>query len=150
LTRQSILFARKWMRGSSPRMTPRGGFNAREIAMRGLICGLLLVPALTSWAAVAQDADSKSTKSILPHCVAGLASDTQDVTGGRCAGIIATLSFVSRVLPDNLKFCHPNTATPEQMMQVVASFVEVNPDSVAQDFRLVALAAMRDKWPCEE
>ena len=111
---------------------------------------LFFVPALSSSVAVAQDADSRSAKSILPHCVAGLASDTRDATGGRCAGIIATLSFVSRVLPESLKFCHPNGATPEQMMQVVSSFVASNPDSVAQDFRLVALAAMRDKWPCQE
>ncbi len=118
--------------------------------MRPLILALLLVPTLSSWAAFAQEADSRSVKSILPHCVAGLASNVQDVTGGRCAGIIATLSFVSRVLPDNLKFCHPSAATPEQMVQVVSSFVDSNPDSVAQDFRLVALAAMRDKWPCQE
>ena len=65
-------------------------------------------------------------------------------------GVSATLSFVSRVLPDNLKFCHPNTATPEQMLQVVISFVESNPESVSQDFRLGALATMHDKWPCQE
>ena len=90
------------------------------------------------------------TKAMLPHCAAGLAADAQDIAGGRCAGIMATLSFVSRVLPDNLKFCHPTSATPEQMTDVIARFVEANPDSAAQDFRLVALAAMRNKWPCEE
>ena len=55
-----------------------------------------------------------------------------------------------RVLPDNLKFCHPSATTPEQMLQVITSFVEANPDAGAQDFRLVALAAMRQKWPCQE
>jgi hypothetical protein len=63
---------------------------------------------------------------------------------------MATLSFVSRVLPDNLKFCHPSATSPEQMLQVIESFVESNPDAGAQDFRLVALAAMRQKWPCQE
>ena len=87
---------------------------------------------------------------MLPHCVAGLKPDAQDTAGGRCAGIMATLSFVSRVLPDNLKFCHPSAATPEQMLQVIDSFIEANPDAGAQDFRLVALAAMRQKWPCQE
>ena len=87
---------------------------------------------------------------MLPHCAAGLAPDAQDIAGGRCAGIMATLSFVSRVLPDNLKFCHPSATTPEQMLQVISSFVEANPDAGAQDFRLVALAAMRQKWPCQE
>jgi len=94
--------------------------------------------------------DDKSAKAILPHCAAALEPNGQDTIGGRCAGIIATLTFVSRVLPDNLKFCHPSATTPEQMLQVIASFVEANPDAGAQDFRLVALAAMRQKWPCQE
>jgi hypothetical protein len=122
----------------------------QEIAMRCAMWALLLVPALAWSPAFAQDATTRSVQAILPHCAAGASADTQDVTGGRCAGILATLSFVSRVLPDDLKFCHPNTATPEQMVQVVASFVDSNPDAGAQDFRLVALAAMRDKWPCQE
>jgi len=119
----------------------------------------LLVPwaalllALMASAAVAQDTrgtDIRSAKAMLPHCMAGLKPDAQDTAGGRCAGILATLSFVSRVLPDNLKFCHPSAATPEQMLQVIASFIEANPDAAGQDFRLVALAAMRQKWPCQE
>jgi len=118
--------------------------------MRRVIWALLLVPAFTWSVGFAQDATSRSVQAILPHCVAGMSADAQDVAGGRCAGILATLSFVSRVLPDDLKFCHPNTATPGEMVQVVASFVDSNPDAAAQDFRLVALAAMRDKWPCQE
>ena len=118
--------------------------------MRHLIWTLLFLPASAWSVAFAQDAGARSVQAILPHCVAGLSTDAQDVTGGRCAGILATLSFVSRVLPDDLKFCHPSGATPEQMVQAVASFVDSNPDSTAQDFRLVALAAMRDKWPCQE
>jgi Rap1a immunity proteins len=118
--------------------------------MPRLVWILLLVPVL-GWSRVfAEDASTRSVQSILPHCAAGVTADAQDVTGGRCAGILATLSFVSRVLPDDLKFCHPSAATPEQMVQVVAGFVEANPDAAAQDFRLVALAAMRDKWPCQE
>jgi hypothetical protein len=112
----------------------------------------LLLPLMAS-AAVAQDsrsADLRSAQAMLPHCMAGLKPDAQNTAGGRCAGIMATLSFVSRVLPDNLKFCHPSAATPEQMLQVIESFIEANPDAGAQDFRLVALAAMRQKWPCQE
>jgi len=127
--------------------------------MRHVAWAALLLPALVSSAAimasaaVAQEPRSAgigSAKAMLPHCAAGLAPDAQDIAGGRCAGIMATLSFVSRVLPDNLKFCHPSATTPEQMLQVIASFVEANPDAGAQDFRLVALAAMRQKWPCQE
>jgi Rap1a immunity proteins len=124
--------------------------------MRRMAWAALLLPALMA-SAVAQEprsetrsADIKSAQAMLPHCAAGLAPDAQDMAGGRCAGIMATLSFVSRVLPDNLKFCHTSATTPEQMLQVITSFVEANPDAGAQDFRLVALAAMRQKWPCQE
>ena len=120
-----------------------------RLTTRPVLWAALLLPALLGSAAVAQDT-TRSAKAMLPHCAAGLAPDAQDMAGGRCAGIMATLSFVSRVLPDNLKFCHPSGTTPEQMLQVIESFVEANPDAGGQDFRLVALAAMRQKWPCQE
>ncbi len=113
-----------------------------------LISVVLLVLALNVPTAQAQDAGGAQT--MLPHCMAALKPDTQSTIGGRCMGIIATLSFVSRVLPDNLKFCHPNTATPEQILQAISSFIDANPDAANRDFRLIALAAMRSKWPCQE
>jgi Rap1a immunity proteins len=113
-----------------------------------LISILLLALALNASGAHAQDAGS--AQAMLPHCMAALKPDPQSTTGGRCMGIIATLSFVSRVLPDNLKFCHPNTATPEQIIQAISDFVDANPDAAERDFRLIALAAMRSKWPCQE
>jgi hypothetical protein len=109
---------------------------------------LLLALALNVSTAHAQDTGSAQT--MMPHCMAALNPNTQSTMGGRCMGIIATLSFVSRVLPDNLKFCHPNTATPEQILLAISSFVDVNPDAADRDFRLIALAAMRSKWPCQE
>lgn len=116
--------------------------------MPPLISISLVALALNVSAALAQDTDS--AQAMLPHCMAALKPDAQSSTGGRCMGIIATLSFVSRVLPDNLKFCHPNTATPQQILQAVSGFMDANPDAVGQDFRLVALAAMRNKWPCQD
>jgi hypothetical protein len=116
--------------------------------MRSLLSISLLALASNVSAALAQDATS--AQAMLPHCMAELKADTQSPTGGRCMGIVATLSFVSRVLPDNLKFCHPNTATPEQIVQAISSFMDANPDVVGQDFRLIALAAMRNKWPCQD
>ena len=110
----------------------------------------VLVIMSTFGPAVGTAQEVRTAKAMLPYCMAALNPDAQEPAGGRCMGIIATLSFVSRVLPDNLKFCHPSATTPEQMLQVITSFVEANPDAGAQDFRLVALAAMRQKWPCQE
>jgi hypothetical protein len=116
--------------------------------MRFLLSIALL--ALTSNVSAGLAQDTASAQAMLPHCIAALKTDSQSPAGGRCMGIIATLSFVSRVLPDNLKFCHPTAATPDQIVQAISSFMETNPDAVGQDFRLVALAAMRDKWPCQD
>jgi hypothetical protein len=123
--------------------------------MRFVTWAALIVLA-SSTSGMAQGANSeakpeaRTAKAMLPYCMAGLNPSSQEAAGGRCMGVIATLSFVSRVLPDNLKFCHPNAATPEQIVQVIASFAEAHAESLDQDFRLVALAAMRDKWPCQE
>jgi hypothetical protein len=129
------------------------GGGIRDEHMCGMVMPFLISISLVALAlnvsvAFAQDTDG--AQAMLPHCMAALKPDAQSSTGSRCMGIIATLSFVSRVLPDNLKFCHPNTATPEQILQAVSSFMDANPDAVGQDFRLVALAAMRNKWPCQD
>ncbi len=116
--------------------------------MRCWMTVLLLALTLNVSSARAQEA--VSAQAMLPYCMAALKPDAQSAMGGRCLGIIATLSFVSRVLPDNLKFCHPNTATPEQIVQAISGFMDATPDSVGQDFRLIALAAMRNKWPCQD
>ena len=118
--------------------------------MRQLLSGALLVMALNVPVAIAQDNRSAqgSAQAMLPRCMASLKPGAQDAAGERCMGILATLTFVSRVLPDNLKFCQPTGTTPDQMIQVIDSFMTANKEAVAQDFRLIALAAMHDKWPC--
>jgi hypothetical protein len=123
----------------------RGRAVTVEVVVHFLI-SILLASALNVSNAHAQD--SSSAQAMLPQCLAALKPDAQSTAGGRCMGIIAALSFVSRVLPDNLKFCHPNTATTEQILEAINSFVDANPDAAVRDFRLIALAAMRSNWPC--
>jgi hypothetical protein len=112
-----------------------------------LTVSLLTLPSNVS---TAHAQDAANAQAMLPHCMAALEPNMQSTAGGRCLGIIATLSFVSRVLPDNLKFCHPSATTPEQILQTISSFLDANPDAADRDFRLIALAAMRSKWPCQE
>jgi hypothetical protein len=94
--------------------------------------------------------ENRSAQAMLPRCMAPIMSGTQDAASERCIGILSTLTFVSRVLPDNLKFCQPTGTTNEQMLQAIDTFMAANPEAAAQDFRLIALAAMRNKWPCQE
>jgi hypothetical protein len=63
---------------------------------------------------------------------------------------VGTLSFVSRVFDEGLKFCHPSNLPPEQMLDKVIEFVETHPERMQEDFRLLALTAMRNAWPCRD
>jgi hypothetical protein len=114
----------------------------------------LSVVALGLTSAVAQEGrapqNTQSAQAMLPLCQAGLNAPAANPGGERCMGVLSTLTFVSRVLPDNLKFCQPTGTTPRDMVEAVTSFMTANADAVAQDFRLIALAAMRNKWPCQE
>jgi len=91
-----------------------------------------------------------SAQAMLPLCQAGVNSTTSNPGGERCMGILSTLVFVSRVLPDNLKFCQPTGTTPRDMVEAIGAFIVANPEAAMQDFRLIALAAMRNRWPCQE
>jgi Rap1a immunity proteins len=141
--------------GSTRRRSERIGsirllieLRKREIPMRHLLWISLFVTTLNVPVTFAQD--TRSAQAMLPRCMESLKPGAQDAAGERCMGILATLTFVSRVLPDNLKFCQPTGTTPDQMMQVIDSFMTANKEAVAQDFRLIALAAMHEKWPCQE
>jgi len=121
--------------------------------MRHLLWISLFVTILNVSVTFAQDArapDTRSAQAMLPRCMETLKPGVQDAAGERCMGILATLTFVSRVLPDKLDSWQPTGTTPDQMMQVIDSFTTANKEAAAEDFPLIALAAMHEKWPCQE
>ena len=104
-----------------------------------------------AWSTSAMAAeDTRSAAFMLPHCKNSLDPSTRDAIGGSCIGIVGTLSFVSRVLDEGLKFCHPSNLPPEQMLGKVIEFVETHPERMQEDFRLLALTAMHNAWPCRD
>jgi hypothetical protein len=112
---------------------------------------MLIGLTVSMWTAPSTAAeDTRSAGFMLPHCKAGLDPATRDAVGGGCLGIVGTLSFVSHVLDQGLQFCQPSTISPEQMLGTVIDFVETHPERMQEDFRLLALTAMHDAWPCRE
>jgi Rap1a immunity proteins len=112
---------------------------------------MLIGLAVSMWTAPSTAAeDTRSAGFMLPHCKAGLDPATRDALGGGCLGIVGTLSFVSRVLDQGLQFCQPSAISPEQLLGTVIDFVETHPERMQEDFRLLALTAMHDAWPCRE
>jgi Rap1a immunity proteins len=112
---------------------------------------MLAVLAVSTWNASSMAADdTRSAGFMLPHCKAGLDPNTRDAVGGGCIGIVGTLSFVSHVLDEGLRFCQPDAVSAEQLLGKVIDFVETHPERMQEDFRLLALTAMHDAWPCRE
>ena len=109
------------------------------------VAGLLLV--LTSGVAGAQQQpDTESANFMLPHCKRVLLVERGKgtFTEGRCAGSIISLVTFERILG----FCSPESVTNEQVMRVVVAYIEARPARMHEDYRNLALEALREAWPC--
>jgi hypothetical protein len=108
----------------------------------------LLLCVLATPAAAGSDASSGNY--MLPHCQALVRGDIPNigVFAGHCAGAISALVYVGEVLPDQDRFCPPLNTTAGQHQRVVVTYLERNPQLLHQDFRDLALKAMREAWPC--
>jgi Ssp1 endopeptidase immunity protein Rap1a len=99
----------------------------------------------------AQD-NTDSANFMLPYCKSFLAQDLSrsdletNFYAGVCAGSIAAFNFVSRSL--NKGFCFPEGATHGQMVRVVVAYIEARPARMHENFRDLALEALRKAWPC--
>jgi hypothetical protein len=139
--------------GEPPRPRPsiRNPFRRAWRWMRATGClagvGMLLVLMTGGAGAQQQRNTTNSANSMLPHC--------KSDTGGRgifmegvCSGSIATLGFVGPILDDAYRFCFPDGATNEQMTRIVIAYIEARPARMHEDFRDLALEALRAAWPC--
>ncbi len=64
---------------------------------------------------------------------------------GRCIGLMQGLGFASRLLGA----CPPDEVTVAQRARVAVTYVEARPDRMHEDFRALAVEAMREAWPCK-
>jgi hypothetical protein len=110
--------------------------------MRALLFVLLLA---TSGEATAQA--TLPASSMVPGCQEFLETKAT-YNAGRCAGIGMTLMYMGPGLVPQAKHCAPDAATVSQIVRVVLSFIEAQPQLGQQEFMLVALGALRKEWPC--
>jgi len=113
------------------------------------ICFALLASGIAPTGA--QD-NTDSANFMLPYCKSFLAQDLsrsdreKNFYAGLCAGSITAFTFVGRSL--NKGFCFPEGATNGQMVRVVVAYIEARPARMHEDFRVLALEALREAWPC--
>jgi hypothetical protein len=84
---------------------------------------------------------------MLPQCKRFLAVPGKaGFAEGVCAGTITAFAYVGRNL--NQPFCFPEGVTHEQMVRVVVAYTEARPARMHEKWRVLALEALREAWPC--
>src|SRR5262245_56597337 len=72
---------------------------------------------------------------------------------GVCMGIVSTLGEVliafGRETEGTTGVCIPaGETTVNQQVRVVTAYIDARPNRLDEDFRILALEAFRDAWPC--
>lgn len=112
-----------------------------------LTAALALAPISSAFAT---EPDFSSGNYMLQHCEHYVFKHGQfDVWDGECGGTIATLTFLSNALPEGFKTCPPKGHTKEQAARVVVSFMQNNPQLLNEPFRILAMTALSQAWPCK-
>ena len=107
----------------------------------GYICaGLMMIGCLS-----AHGQDIFSAKSYLPGCKDYLHHEG-NVFSGRCVGVVEGLGM----LRDAHIFCAPEFATTDQFIRLIVLYIEDRPERTQEDFRLLALEALRQAFPCQK
>jgi Rap1a immunity proteins len=68
---------------------------------------------------------------------------------GECLGAVYAMLAVSHSLAEPLKFCPPVEFDAEQAVRVAVAYIENRPGRAREDFAILALEALRSKWPCK-
>jgi len=86
---------------------------------------------------------------MLPHCKAYLVGERyNDTARAKCFGILSTLGYLKQAFIPKFRFCAPDEISATQAGRVVIKFLEEHPEELHRDFRFLALAALRNQWPC--
>src|SRR4051794_16854802 len=57
-------------------------------------------------------------------------------------------AYTAQLLPPEMRSCPPKRVTSEQVVRVVVAYIERRPQRMHENFKELALEALRDAWPC--
>ncbi|WP_433995616.1 Rap1a/Tai family immunity protein [Bradyrhizobium tropiciagri] len=94
--------------------------------------------------------DFASGNFMLQHCQHFIdRSNNWDAWDGECSGAISTLTFLGSALPPGYKVCAPKGVTKLQAARVVVNYMLKNPQTLQDPFRVLAMQALTEAWPCK-
>jgi Rap1a immunity proteins len=77
-------------------------------------------------------------------------TDSELFYQGVCAGIIDDLAYYRLSLPEDMTYCPPNGISLGQAVRAVVDYMESHPGILDEDFRRIAIIALRAAWPCPD
>jgi hypothetical protein len=118
-----------------------------------LVSAMALSFSLCSSSVTAEEENMNNANALLPSCKNLLVDRARggfDAGWGQglCMGMIVTVGYFARSLPEHLRSCRPDKVTQGQMVRVVISYVEARPERMHEDIRDLAIEAFRHAWPC--
>jgi sugar/nucleoside kinase (ribokinase family) len=117
----------------------------RILSMLGMSLGLL-------GCGSGNDYGGQSGYDYLARCqlvVRGPRTDGEVATATYCVGAVSALVGVAPLLLPRHQFCFPDDVTAGEAVQVVVAYLESSLSRLHEDFRQLAIAAMRQAWPCK-
>jgi hypothetical protein len=110
-----------------------------RLGLRGIVVVAALM--LNGGNGLAAEVDPHSANFIMPGCREDLAGKS-NWSVGLCDGLIAGLIYANR------NICEPDGVTHRQEVRVVAQYIDARPARMHEDFRTLALEALKAAWPC--
>lgn len=107
---------------------------------RNVLATLLTLIVLPAHAA----GQNYSANAYLPGCEE-LIEEKINAEVGRCMGVVEGLAILGQV---NNLWCAPNDTTTGQWVRVIVKYVHSKPERMHEDFRLLAIEALKKAWPC--
>jgi hypothetical protein len=123
------------------------------VSMFQYLRGIALIAALllNCGAAVGQQ-DVFSANAVMPGCRTFLgdmaqAKTSEALDAARCLGLVEGIVYGASA---GMLVCNEPTVTAGQAIRVVTKYIESRPERLHQDFRALALEALRAAWPCKK
>jgi hypothetical protein len=105
-----------------------------------LIVGLMMV----SGGVVAEPENIDSANFIMPGCRDNQPADNSGYfKSGICYGKVSALAYMQK------ESCFPRGVTDGQKVRVIVAYIDARPSRLHEDFRILALEAMKAAWPCK-
>jgi hypothetical protein len=125
-------------------------FSSRNF-MRVVICTALIT---SVGKAAAQRAEDTSANFIYSGCKSFAEQQLRTVQltmlGNFCGGVLHGLALVGKnITVPQWQSCVPPTSDSVQLARVVVKFLDEHPQRMREDFRVLAVEAFHQAWPCD-